>query len=124
MMKLRSELTAKFGNEVSQKALKSITIAARGLLEFEDKGIAVSTMYDVECDYRYLYAKNNYLFYRVENNRIIIVEMFDEREDFMQKLFGIESISKDEEDYWGEWLLKFLRKRIYFQLSRSMKVLI
>lgn len=102
MMKLRSELTAKFGNEVSQKALKSITIAARGLLEFEDKGIAVSTMYDVECDYRYLYAKHNYLFYRVENNRIIIVEMFDEREDFMQKLFGIESISKEEEDYWDE----------------------
>lgn len=102
MKKLRSELTAKFGNDVSQKAIKNITIAARRLLDFEDKGIAVSTMYDVECDYRYLYVKHNYLFYRIENNKIIIVEMFDEREDFMQKLFGITSISKEEEDYWGE----------------------
>ena len=102
MKKLRSELTEKFGNDVSQKALKNITTAARSLLNFEDKGIAVSTMYDVECDYKYLYVKHNYLFYRIEKNKIIIVEMFDEREDFMQKLFGITSISKEEDDYWGE----------------------
>ena len=102
MKKLRSELTEKFGNDVSQKALKIITTAARNLLNFEDKGIAVSAMYDVECDYRYLYVKHNYLFYRIEKNKIIIVEMFDEREDFMQKLFGIISISKGEEEYWGE----------------------
>lgn len=59
-------------------------------------------MYDVECDYRYIYAGHNYLFYRIENNKIIIVEMFDEREDFMYKLFGISSMSQDSEDYWGE----------------------
>ena len=30
----------------------------------------------------------NYIFYRVEKDAVIIVEMFDEREDFMHKLFG------------------------------------
>lgn len=52
------------------------------------KGVAVSAMYDIECDYRYIYVGHNYIFYRVEKDAVIIVEMFDEREDFMHKLFG------------------------------------
>lgn len=99
---LKAHLTSEFGSEVSKKTIKKITEVARGLGRFEKKGILVSSMYDVECDYRYIYAGHNYLFYRIENNKIIIVEMFDEREDFMYKLFGISSMSQDSEDYWGE----------------------
>ena len=40
-------------------------------------------MYNIECDYRYLYVSHNYVFYRIESEKIIVVEMFDEREDFM-----------------------------------------
>jgi hypothetical protein len=29
--------------------------------------------------------------------------MFDEREDFMFKLFGIKSESEESADYWDEW---------------------
>ena len=42
------------------------------------------------------------MFYRIEENRIIIVEMFDDREDFMYKLFGIRSISQESSEYWDE----------------------
>lgn len=75
---------------------------ARDLGDFEKKGIVVSSMYDVECDYRYIYAGRNYLFYRIESNRIIIAEMFDEREDFMYKLFGITTTTQESLDYWDE----------------------
>ena len=54
--------------------------AARGLEDFEEKGISVSSMYGIECDYRYIYAGRNYLFYRIESDKIIIAEMFDERD--------------------------------------------
>lgn len=99
---LRAELTEKFGIEVSRKAIKRITSAAKRLLEHEQKGICLSAMYDVECDYRYLVVSHNYLFYRIEPDKIIIVEMFDEREDFMQKLFGISTTSQETLDYWNE----------------------
>lgn len=33
--------------------------------------------YDLHCDYRYFYVSRNYLFYRIEKDRINIVEMFD-----------------------------------------------
>ena len=100
MLKVR--LTAEFGTKVATKALKDITNAVRGLETFEEKGVSVSSMYDVGCDYRYLFVGHNYLFYRVETDKIIIVEMFDDREDFMYKLFGITTTSQETLDYWDE----------------------
>lgn len=99
---LRVRLTSEFGSEVSRKSLKQITDAARGLENFAEKGVSVSSMYDIDCDYRYLYVGHNYLFYRIEKDKIIIAEMFDEREDFMYKLFGISTTSQESLDYWDE----------------------
>lgn len=52
MKALKRRLTSEFGAEVSKKSLKRITDAARGLGDFAEKGVLVSSMYDVECDYR------------------------------------------------------------------------
>ena len=99
---LRGCLTREFGPEVSRKSLKQITDAARSLEKFAERGVAVSAIYDIDCDYRYLYVGHNYLFYRIETDKIIIVEMFDSREDFMYKLFGISTTSQESLDYWDE----------------------
>jgi plasmid stabilization system protein ParE len=99
---LKERLASEFGSEVSKKTLKEITDAAKGLGNFAEKGISVASMYDIDCDYQYLYAGHNYLFYRIERDKIIIVEMFDEREDFMYKLFGISTTSQKSLDYWNE----------------------
>ena len=99
---LRVRLTDEFGSETAEKALRRITDAARGLEDFAEKGVTVSSMYDIDCDYRYLYVGHNYLFYRIEESRIIIVEMFDDRENFMYKLFGIRSISQESLEYWDD----------------------
>lgn len=99
---LRLRLTSEFGSEVSKKSLKKITDAARGLENYAESGVAVSVIYDIDCDYRYLYVGHNYLFYRIEGNKVIIVEMFDDREDFMYKLFGISTTSQESLDYWDE----------------------
>jgi len=99
---LRTRLTSEFGAEVSRKSIKQITDVARGLGDFEERGISVLSMYGIVCDYRYIYAGCNYLFYRIEGDKIIIVEMFDEREDFMYKLFGITTTTHESLDYWDE----------------------
>lgn len=99
---LKIQLTDKFGENVSNSAIKKITSAINGLSIFEEKGTAVSLKYDMESDYRYLYVAHNYIFYRIEKNQIIIVEMFDDREDFIYKLFGINSTTQDTLDYWDE----------------------
>ena len=100
--RLKADLVRDFGVEVSRKSVKKITDAVRGLAQFEKKGIAVSTMYNIECDYRYLYVNHNYIFYRIESEKIMIVEMFDEREDFIYKLFGISTRTQESIDYWAD----------------------
>ena len=102
LKKIKARLTSEFGAEVSRKSVKQITDAIRGLEDFEEKGILVSSMYDIECDYRYIYAGHNYLFYRIEKDKIIIAEMFDEREDFMYKLFGVTITKQESIEYWEE----------------------
>ena len=99
---LRHQLTENYGEEASKRIIRQITDAVRDLENFENKGIQVSALYEVVCDYRYIYAQHNYLFYRVETDRVIIVEMFNEKEDFMYNLFGISGRFQESLDYWGE----------------------
>ena len=102
LKKLRLQLNSEFGTEVSRNAIKKITDAARGLEQFSEKGVSVSAMYGIDCDYRYLYVSHNYLFYIIEDNRIIIAEMVDDREDFMYKLFGVKTSIEDVDEYGKE----------------------
>lgn len=102
LKELRANLTLHFGEQVAQKSIKKITSAARGLSALEEQGKSVSAMFDVDCDYRCLFVSHNYLFYRIEKDKVIIVEMFDEREDFMQKLFGISTTEQESLEYWDE----------------------
>jgi len=102
MKELKENLTEQFGAKPASKGIKAITGSVRQLSDFPLKGGSVSEMFGIDTDFRYLYVKKNYLFYYLEGNRIIIAEMFDEREDFMFKLFGIKSESEESADYWDE----------------------
>ena len=63
----------------------------------------ISSQYDGESDYSYIFVEHNYFFYRLTaNETILILEMFHEKEDFMRKLFGIVTTSQETIDYWKE----------------------
>ena len=49
-----------------------------------------------------LYVQHNYAFYRIEGDVVWIIDIFNERKDFMWKLFGIQTTTQESEDYWGE----------------------
>ena len=38
----------------------------------------------------------------MEKDKIVVVNMFHEKEDFMLKLFGISGRTQESIDYWGE----------------------
>nr|WP_297707510.1 hypothetical protein [uncultured Butyrivibrio sp.] len=64
-------------------------------------GIEISKMYE-DTDYWYLFTFHNYFIYRIEKVSVVIVNMFNEKEDFMLKLFGVSGRTKESVDYWGE----------------------
>lgn len=97
LRRLKIQLTQNFGIKVAKQTIDKILCAVESLETFEEMGLLLSAIYNLECDYRLLHVSRNYLIYRIELDRIIIVEMFDERENFMYKLFGIRTLLQDDE---------------------------
>ena len=99
---LKLYLTEQYGEELAKTAVKKITDRARDLQTNPDMGVDLSAKYDINTDFRDLFVNHNHLFYYKDSDTIIIAEMFEEKEDFMYKLFGISGRTQESIDYWGE----------------------
>ena len=53
-------------------------------------------------DYRYIFVSKNYVFYRIEEKYIRIINFYHEKEDFMWQLFGGDTTPQKTIDYWNE----------------------
>ena len=79
------QLILVFSADLIRKTLKSI----RQLEQYSDSGVQIAKFYDIDTDYWYLFVNHNYFIYRVESDKVIVLQIFNEKEDFMQSLFGI-----------------------------------
>lgn len=102
MRELKKVISQQYGADKAKVIIKTITDAIRGLADHEMKGPAVSQMFDVVSDYRYLFVSGNYVFYRIEDKYIRIINLYYEKEDFMWQLFGIDTTPQETIDYWNE----------------------
>ena len=99
---LRVDLTSKYGEDFSKRTVGERTSTVRRLEKFSDSGVKIAEMYDIDTDYYFLFVNHNYFIYRIEPNKVVIANMFNEKEDFMMKLFGISGRTQESIDYWGE----------------------
>lgn len=99
---LRKELAGKFGADISQQAMTKIMRDIHHLRDNCEIGVDIAKMYDVDTDYWYIFTTHNYFIYRIEKSSIVVANMFNEREDFMLKLFGVSGRTQESIDYWGE----------------------
>lgn len=103
LINLKNELLKSYGEKETGKIIKKITKGVRQLEIFPQSGISVSSNYDIDCDYHYIFVEHNYFFYRIKDkNTVLILDMFNEKEDFMRRLFGIVTTSQETIDYWKE----------------------
>ena len=102
LKELKAELVDKYGDEFASKSIKEMTTALRRLEQFADSGVRTAEMYDIDTDYYYVFVRHNYFIYRIEPQKIIVAQMFNEREDFMMKLFGMSGRTQESIGYWGE----------------------
>lgn len=99
---IKSKVSCEYGKDKSKNIVGKITKSINGLLQNENKGPSVENMFGIASDYRYLYVAPNYIFYRVEDKYIRIINIYHEREDFMWQLFGIDTTPQETIDYWKE----------------------
>ncbi len=99
---INSNIRSVYGKEKAKVIVQSLIKAINGLAINEKKGVLVADMFDIDTDYRYLFAVRNYVFYRIEDDCIRIINIYNEKEDFMWQLFGIDTTSQESLDYWQE----------------------
>ena len=99
---IKKEVSMQYGAKKASEVVKRITTSIKDLLVNEKKGPSVEAMFGVETDYRYLVVVPNYIFYKIEDTCIKIINIYHEKEDFMWQLFGIDTTPEETVNYWNE----------------------
>jgi plasmid stabilization system protein ParE len=89
-------ISADWGEGVAKGILKKIISSARMLEEYLVSGIDLGKIIDVPTEYRYIFTEKNYIFYRLESDKIRIVRVLNDQQDFMQQLLGIGTESNED----------------------------
>jgi len=97
---IKAYVAKQFGESRAKASVKEITSTAKQLESFPEEGSRLEDLIEYPTDYHYLIVKPNYVFYRVEGDTVRVIRILNEKQDFLQILFGISGIS--EEDYWGD----------------------
>lgn len=98
LQKIKAYIIENFGVDAAQNALAKFTGGVRRLEEYPALGVDLGKMMGVPTEYMYIFIEKNYIFYRIEGNRVLIVRILNERQDFMQILFGIYTSDEDNEN--------------------------
>lgn len=85
---LREYLIDNFGEAIAIKILKKMISDIRKLEEYPLLGVNLGKLIDVPTDYRYLLTEKNYVFYHLELDKIRVVRVLNEQQDYMTQLFG------------------------------------
>ena len=99
---IKRSIKEKHGQVVADRVSSNISKRISELKEFPEMGISMRKKYDLDCEYYMLFVEHNYFIYRIMDDMIMILEIFNEKEDFMYQLFGIVTTSQETIDYWGE----------------------
>lgn len=78
-----------WGESVARRILKKITTDIKKLEIFPLMGTNLAKVIDTPTDYRYLFVEKNYVFYHAEQDKVRIVRVLNEQQDFISHLFGV-----------------------------------
>ena len=85
----KAYITEELCNEqAAVSTVAKITKRIRMLADFPESGVPLSSVIDMETDYRFLVCGNYTAFYRFENDIVFIVRILYGRRNYVQILFG------------------------------------
>ncbi|MDE7207459.1 MAG: type II toxin-antitoxin system RelE/ParE family toxin [Lachnospiraceae bacterium] len=99
---IKRDIKEKYGREIADKFSKRISKTIAELKQFPQMGVSIQETYGLKCDYYMLFIEHNYVIYRIVDNCIMILEIFNEKEDFIYHLFGIVTTSQESLDFWDD----------------------
>lgn len=101
LQRIKAYIVRQFGVDSAKGIMSEITLTARQLELFPEEDPCLEELIDYPTDYRYLVVKPHYIFYRNEGDTVKIIRILNEKQDFLQMLLGISSISEEGEAYFN-----------------------
>ena len=103
LKELKTLLLQSQGEKKGLKTFQEI-ISAVDNLQLYELGTSIRERYFVDCpdNWYLLYTNKNYLIFSRTVDTVKVLKIYDERQDFIYDLFGIEMRSQESKDYWGE----------------------
>ena len=89
-------------NDAGTKVVGTITNGINNLKNTPKRCPSIENMLGIPSPYYFLHIEHNYVFYTVTKDKVVIVDIYNEKEDFMWKLFGVQTRLQDTDDYWNE----------------------
>ena len=90
LLQIKESIIEKFDDEnLAKKILRKMTETVRQLITFPYLGQELSGITGIYTDYRCLFCEKNYVFYRIEADRVCVIRVLTERQDYMRILFGV-----------------------------------
>ena len=90
LLQIKESIIEKFDDEnLANKILRKMTETVRQLITFPYLGQELSGITGIYTDYRCLFCEKNYVFYRIEADRVCVIRVLNERQDYMRILFGV-----------------------------------
>ena len=95
--RIRDSISTVLGQDTAKKILKKILSDIGRLEQYPVSGPDLGMMIGAPTEYRYLFSEKNYVFYRVEFNKVRIIRIVNERQNYIQQLFGSRSENDENE---------------------------
>ncbi len=86
---LRKYLERQFGTEARKKVMDEINGRIYSLKKYQKPGMSVRELFGIDSDYYVIYVAKNYIFYRIDGDLLKVDGIYNEREDFMRRMFHI-----------------------------------
>lgn len=104
LLELKDLLIVEQGEQKGNRTFKEIVSSIDNLGIFEAIGSNISERFNIECpdNWFLLYVNKNYFTFSKTDSLITVLKMYNNKQDFIYDLFGIEMRSQESKDYWGE----------------------
>lgn len=105
LRKLKTYLVQVSGEKRGTKQLRELVSAIENLALFPQTGIPISILHDVEPEFQKYYVlirSKNYVIYYIEEQTVIVAELYDYREDYVNQFFHVRMTNDDSNCFWDE----------------------
>lgn len=102
LCELSKTLENSYGAQRKTEIISHIKSEVKDLQTNPYKGTSVEAILNVRTPYRFLHTEHNFIFYKVDNYTVFVTEIFNEKEDFLQRMFGVRLRTQESIDYWGD----------------------